>query len=258
VIADGTLYLLSKPGKLSDAAIVVPLSLATLERGDVEADPAGTEGLSLQTDAGSFTLSFRSEWAVRSWAKCLIRNVDRPFPGIRVHDVPANMQSRKSSLRVVPNPIFGVAAVAPLLQSPGGVVQVANPLYGNEVAEEILSPKGTRVVKIANSLFNNESLDALISPRRGRASSNDRIRRIDNPVFANGQVEGLISPRGGPRKIPNPVYRKRLSHPDSSHDLYPSAQQGASPPPSAAAKAASPVLKKYATVATVQAKSDQK
>ncbi len=237
IVADGKLYLLQRPGKPAEAVLVIPLEIASLRRSEVEL--GGISNLTLEAQGESYVFWFRSEWAMRSWAKCLTRNVDRPFPGIRVHDVPAESQERKSSLKIVENPVFQRADVVPLLhpqpQSPvmakNSLVHVSNPLYGKEEAEGLLSPKAVaaRPKTTANPLFNNESLEALLSPR-ARTNSSDRVKRTANPLYANDEAEELLSSSKSAtriKRVENPVYRKHHSTPDFSSHL--SAKREGSP-----------------------------
>ncbi len=96
--------------------------------------------MTLSSGETRLALSFRSAWALSTWRVALERHSGKPFPGIRVHNVPSEqlITAKHASPVVthVTNPVFR----PPPLKTP--VKRTENPVFQNETLEALLSPKG--------------------------------------------------------------------------------------------------------------------
>lgn len=178
-------------------------------------------------DGDLFRLGFRSDWALRTWSMALSRAVgryccsrhvflcadlSRPFPGIRVHDVPSRTgvvgRDRRNSLVevtnplftpveppvVTVNPVFGVARAGTLL---GLERRVRNPIFGNDNAAQLLSPPGVLcfVVFLVFLIFLGNSGKRKPIPTFKTQSSSPElgsVRRVENPLFRMLSSESIL------------------------------------------------------------------
>lgn len=148
-----------------------------------------------------------SDWSYSRWASVIKKLLDRPFPGIPVHDVPAN----STPTRIIPRSVFDSS-------------NNNNNDHHNELSDvhkmAPLSPRKrvTELVVTSNPVYHNEALIMQTPPRPTMRVTENGVVEVTNPVF-----------RDSYKRVANPLYKTQRSSPDL---LSPSSPGPSISPPS--------------------------
>ena len=256
IVVDGDLYFLRSPGSIKEAFMKVSLEKAVVHRlgaeGTMNQLSVALDYFGSEEPSGAkrgLVMSFRSPWAFRSWTDVLLQNVDRPWPGVPIHDVPAartpSKMVRKTEYEMGGGAESGVHSRQPVEEEETAVLnplhgnqllparkhqlsRQQNPLYRNESLEGILTPPSERVQAKRNPLYGNDELEEMLSPGR-------RLKEHQNPVYGRRSLDEVLVPAAVRRdrlvrfenplfqdsfqETPNPLYAKRFSSPDVGNDI---------------------------------------